>query len=104
MCVLDSFVCARLHALALELVHTPGGGRSASAAVRGSVCFSVGVCVRLFCVCCQHTHTHLVVGVCGSVCLCRCVLGTFVCAANTHAHTHIHTHTNTRSGPPREPP
>ena len=54
MCVLDSYMCAHLHALALELVHTPGGGRSAGAAVRGSVSSRM------------------------------CVFGTFVCAANTH--------------------
>jgi len=35
---------ARLHALALELVHTPGGARSAGAAVRGSVCLCRCVC------------------------------------------------------------
>ena len=62
---------ARLHALALELVHTPGGGRSAGAAVRGSV--SSRMCVFGTFVCAANTHTYLVVGVRGSLCLCRCV-------------------------------
>ena len=44
VCVLDSYMRAHLHALALELVHTPGGGRSADAAVRGSVCLCRCVC------------------------------------------------------------
>jgi len=71
LCVLDSYMCAHLHALALELVHTPGGGRSAGAAVRGSV--SSRMCVFGTFVCAANTHTYLVVGVRGSLCLCRCV-------------------------------
>ena len=60
LCVLDSYMCAHLHALALELVHTPGGGRSAGAAVRGSVCLCrcVCVCLALLCALLTHTNTH----------------------------------------------